>query len=614
MRKDLIIRLLVVSCLVVLTIQFGIRPLFQKDYYIEARKLHSWAEGKLSKEDGIYDVVVVGAEPEGISAAISAARLGAKTLLIVEDGNISATLTRNLYLNFEVQRDSQGNLLNRGIFSEFYSKLGNNFSIGNYSNIIENLLAKEKNNLEIVYGTAVKSVVLKNGVLTGLNADVGGKNELFRGRRYIDATRNGVVLEKCKVPYSVGSQDLNMKESFVPVKLAFMIEGVAWDDVKLVTDNKNNRFYNEIQKYTPGYVYAQISDFKAVNQGEGKVLILGLEIVNVDVANASSISAAYQEAAKEASNITSYLSSRFQVFKNAKVYKIADEFYIPENRHFSGEYTLTVNDLLGNLDFDNKVAMGTGPVEAGKFAEGKNFVVGKPVMYGIPLGCLIPVDVDNLFMVGSKSSYSSLASSSAGNISSGIATGEAAGAVAVYSITRDMTPRDISREKDIKKKQELQRILKRQGMHLPEFNIEQKNNSNWSYASVRQLNTLGLLTSGLDNNYNFDVQARQEDMAILLLNGIYRVSPENYTLELDSRLRPYFVKEKLTRDKAAEILVKMHNGRKNIQEPFKVASEAGYINQVMQLRLKDKQLLTMDDVYYLSAYNIKLFTKKEIKD
>ncbi|MDF2523407.1 MAG: dependent oxidoreductase, partial [Clostridiales bacterium] len=97
MRKDIIIRMLIVSCLVILVFQFGIKPLFQQGYYIEARKLHSWAEGKLTKDDGVYDVVVVGAEPEGISAAISAARLGAKTLLMAEGGSISATLIKNLY-------------------------------------------------------------------------------------------------------------------------------------------------------------------------------------------------------------------------------------------------------------------------------------------------------------------------------------------------------------------------------------------------------------------------------------------------------------------------------------------------------------------------------------
>lgn len=614
MRKDLIIRLLIIGCLGVLVFQFGVKPLFQKEYYIEARKMYSWAEGKLTKEDGIYDVVVVGAEPEGISAAISAARLGAKTLLMAEDGNISTSLAKNLYLDFEVQKDSQGNVLNRGIFSELYSKLGNNFSISDYNNIINKLVDREKNNLEIVYGTKVKSVVMENSKLTALNADVSGKNEIYKGKRFIDATRNGTVLEKCKVPYTVGSQDLNMKGFFAPLKLSFIVEGVKWNDIKALTDKKNTQFYKEIQKYKPGYINAQISDFKAVNQGDGRVLILGLEIANVDVTDASAVSAAYKEAAKEAADFSAYIISRFQEFKKARLLKIADEFYIPENRHYSGEYTLTVNELLENKDFDNKIAMGSSPVEAGKFAGGKHFIVGKPEKYGIPLGTMIPAAADNILMVGSKISYSSLASSGAGNICTSIATGEAAGAVAVYSLTRGMTPREISREKDIDKRQELQKILKRQGMYLPEFKITPKNTTHWSYASVRQLNSLGLLAGGPDNDFNFDAPAKQEDMAILLLNGIYRVSQESYTLELDSRLRPYFVKDKLTRDKAAEILVKMHTGRKDIQQPFKTASEAGYIDQVMQLRLKGKQQLTMDDVYYLAAYNIKLYTKKDIKD
>jgi hypothetical protein len=45
----------------------------------------------------------------------------------------------------------------------------------------------------------------------------------------------------------------------------------------------------------------------------------------------------------------------------------------------------------------------------------------------------------------------------------------------------------------------------------------------------------------------------------------------------------------------------------------KIAKQ-GYINDMMQLRLKEKKNLTMDDVYYLGAYNIKMYTGKDIKD
>ena len=67
-----------------------------------------------------YDVIVVGGEPEGVSAAVSAARNGMKTLLVCEEEALGGLMTLG-ELNFiDMCEGSDGTLLTRGIFKEFY--------------------------------------------------------------------------------------------------------------------------------------------------------------------------------------------------------------------------------------------------------------------------------------------------------------------------------------------------------------------------------------------------------------------------------------------------------------------------------------------------------------
>ncbi|MDP4179973.1 MAG: hypothetical protein Q8942_02650 [Bacillota bacterium] len=153
-------------------------------------------------------------------------------------------------------------------------------------------------------------------------------------------------------------------------------------------------------------------------------------------------------------------------------------------------------------------------------------------------------------------------------------------------------------------------MLKKEGVYLPDTKVKNPNVDNWSYTSVKQLNSLGLISAGANNDYKFDKEATQKDLAALILNGICRLAPEKYSLKLDKRIRPYFTEDGLTIDRAAVILLELNGEAANNKEAYSKACEKGYIDNEMQLRLKDQKIMTMDQVFELSAYNIKLFTGK----
>lgn len=96
-----------------------------------------------------------------------------------------------------------------------------------------------------------------------------------------------------------------------------------------------------------------------------------------------------------------------------------------ESRHIIGEYQLTIDDVLENRDCWDKIAIGSYPVDVQPTAQQTyGTVVGNPDRYAIPYRSIVPLEVENLLVVGRSASYKSLAAGSARVIPIGMAEGE----------------------------------------------------------------------------------------------------------------------------------------------------------------------------------------------
>lgn len=614
--KDKIVKTVLLLITAVLVYQFGVKPMLGKDFYMQLNKENNdWAVKKLVREKDVYDIIVVGEEPEGIAAAVSASRTGAKTLLLSQGEDLGGSICKSLYFDMELNTDANGRVLSKGLFREFYGDLEGRFTVENYRSVMKNKVEGEKN-IDTLYNVKLNSPVIGNGVLTGINVTVNGKKAFYKGKRFIDATQNGDLLKLCGVPYIVGKEDINLKKTFQPQRLNFILSNVKWDEIKVVLNNENiKKFYDVLKEYKPKNSNIGLGSFKLFPQDDDRVVVQVIEAYGIDVMDGKSVTAAYNSAVQEAKRLSEYLKNRLVALSNSRFEKAAESFYTKESVHFIGEHILGVNEALENTDFDDKIALASNAVEINAVNDGyQKYIIGKPVQYSIPLGSLIPLKVDNLLMAGGKISYSSIVSSSANSISVNINTGESAAVAAVYSLVKNITPRELVKKKDIETIKELESLLKRQGIYLPSFKLKNPAVDNWAYTSVRQLNTLGLISGGYKNQYNFDNEAEQKDLAILLLNGVYRLSPDKYSLKLDAGIRPYFTSDVLTRERAGEILLALNGISASPSESYRKACSMGYINNAMKLRLRDQKILTMDQVYELSTYNIKLFTGKLFKD
>ena len=156
-----------------------------------------------------------------------------------------------------------------------------------------------------------------------------------------------------------------------------------------------------------------------------------------------------------------------------------------------------------NRDQWDKIAIGSYPVDVQPtLTQTYGTVVGAPDRYGVPFRCLIPLEVDNLLVVGRSASYTSLAAGSARVIPLGMAEGEAAGVAAAYSIRNNVDFRTMSKDADIIK--QIQNTLKLQGAYLEDFYLPEPVMSHWAYPGVKVLRSLGILDGGYTNDYQLD--------------------------------------------------------------------------------------------------------------
>ncbi len=470
-----------------------------------------------------YDVIVVGTEPEGIAAAVSAARNGMKTLLLGEDQALGGLMTIG-ELNFiDMCESRDGTLLTRGFFSEFYNAVdGSAFDITEARNFFLDTAAAEPM-LTLRTDNDFTAPIMDGTKIVGVTMTENGVEQNYYGSRIIDATVDADVAAAAGVPYTYAGEDIGEKDRQMGVTLVFELSGVNWNKVSMHLNWQ--RFKAEFLKqgnadmgakektawgYTEeGYAYEPQDDlmrlrgFNIARQNNGNVLINALIIFGVDPLSDESKAEGIARGQAEMEYLIPYIRENFKGFENAKLVSTAEQLYVRESRHIIGEYQLTIDDVLENRDQWDKIAIGAYPVDVQPTAtQTYGTVIGSPDRYAIPFRSLVPLDVENLLVVGRSASYMSLAAGSARVIPIGMAEGEAAGVAAAYSINNQMDFRTMTQNQEAIAS--VQNTLKEQGAYLDDFEVHDAIMDHWAYPGVKVLRSLGILDGGYDNDYKLD--------------------------------------------------------------------------------------------------------------
>jgi len=439
-----------------------------------------------------WDVIVVGGGPSGLIAAIAAARLGARTLLVERYGFLGGMPTTACIGPISPFHFGDEQVI-AGIPQQFidrmvdeggstgHAKTTNPHSHGSYVCFYDRQLYKWvalqmvlEAGAEVLFHTFVSEAILEDGAVRGIVVNnKSGRTEL-RAKVVIDASGDGDVAIAAGAQHVLGRAS---DGALQPVTLMFEMSGVDTAALKTYMDSHPEDFWR-MSEIVPmrsfskrlesthfcgqGFVSAvrQAQEAGKLELGRDSVLFWttvrrgvvhfnSTRIAGINGANANDLTRAEIEGRRQVMSLAGFLISHIDCFRDAWLSDTGVQVGVRETRHVIGEYELTEEDVAKGRKFDDVIARGYFPIDihnpkpkAGAVRDGG---VWRDLTdsYDIPYRSLLPVGIDGLLMAGRAISASHEAHASFRTQGGVMAIGHAAGAAAALAVRQAVQPRQL---------------------------------------------------------------------------------------------------------------------------------------------------------------------------
>lgn len=519
-----------------------------------------------------YDVIVVGGEPEGVAAAVSAARNGVKTLLVERREELGGLFTYGMLNFLDIPQGEDGKSVSRGIYEEWHKLVGGQNAFG----IIEAKaaflkLVEDEPNITLLTETDVVESVMDGNQVVGVKLENPNGEYEVKGKTFIDATQDADFAAMVGVPYFTGGEDVGIKDKKMAVTLMIHLKNVNWDGVKETA--KSEKFGVAEVMDTVAWGFSKLHyDYQPVEENtrlrglnlvriNDEYYINALQIFGIDGLDEDSKKEAIEKGKRETEHILAFLRAEFPGFENAEIASIPTELYVRETRHIWAEYQLSMADVWMNKDHWDNIGYGAYPVDVqAQTPQDYGFVISDPKQYAIPFRSIVPKEIDGLLVVGRSAGFSSLAAGSARVVPTGMVTGEAAGVAAALAIDSGISFRDMS--KDETEIEVLRERLEKQGAFVKHIETDYPYMGEWFDKSIQTLINYGLVVGGYSNDLKVEDPATRHSFVNMLKGAIYRANPEKaaeISGEIESVYAEVFSKDNgpLELDDAASIVARL---------------------------------------------------------
>jgi len=435
-----------------------------------------------------YDVIVAGGGPSGVVAAIAAARLNVRVLLIERYGFLGGNATIGLpLLGFH---DASGKQIIKGIAQEFVDRLidiggspghvpvnaGHMATITPVDPEAVKLISQEmvlQEGADLLLHTWVSSVDVIDNNIKQLHIVNKSGPQILKGSIYIDATGDGDIAAEAGVPYSLGDENKQCQ----PMTLMFAMANVNIEKVSKYINKEiclnpniegNNKFARILHLAGDfGSWDKFINKEKLFSHNEHKMWIIPIQEGRVYIntikvtknsTNAAELTEAEITGRREAFRIANFLNRYIPGFEKAYISTTAHQIGIRESRRINGLYRLNKEDIIEGRKFYDAVVYNGYPVDMHDTnGQGSSFsYVKNKGFYQIPYRCLLPQKINNLIVTGRCISSTREAMSSARVMAPCMGLGQAAGVAAALSYKSQKRPSqiNISNLKEVLKKQQ----------------------------------------------------------------------------------------------------------------------------------------------------------------
>lgn len=418
---------------------------------------------------GSYDVLVAGAGPAGICAAVAAARQGAKVALVERYGVVGGNLTAGYVgpilgmVGRGTMRDEIVRLL--GVpDNDMIGRTGKAHDIEQAKRALTELIAREA--IDVYLQSAVYDVIREGSAVRGLKLATNEGPLALRGRVVVDATGDAVVSYLAGASIEKGRDDGLMQ----PATLEFTIDGVDEqrgvicigdvDDVEL----NGERFLDFCRRCAdegklPEHL-AAVRLHPTTHAGQRQVNTT--QINGVDSTHVADLFRAEVELRRQIGLLVDFLRANLPGYEHCRCISSGTTLGVRESRRVMGDYVITAEELAQGKRFDDVVVHRAefivdihNPAGAGQAEAQIQYC--KP--YDLPYRCFLPRGIENLLTAGRCISGTHRAHASYRVMSICMAMGEAVGIAAALSARKGCTPRAL----DVA---ELQRTMCDKGIEL----------------------------------------------------------------------------------------------------------------------------------------------------
>ncbi len=392
-----------------------------------------------------YDVAVIGGGSAGLAAAVTAARTGARVVLVERHGFLGGMGTAALVHTFcglYLLRDEPGAVpANPGFATEMAERMTAATGMGpvrmgrvdvllqhpvEFVRIADELVAAEKT-LQVRLHAEVEAVVWKTDHWNvKLARGAGG----FSARSLVDATGDAVI----STLYHRCSAEMTERPRLQRPAYLFGVQGLRdFDDAARL--HTSGLLVEGVRQGLIPQAALGLSFRASGREAEvfGSLDLTGGETAaDYDPLDSGCLTRLEIQGRAIAGQVVRYLVSRADLWRRAYISHWPLRAGVRESRRWVGDYVLTGEDILAGRRFEDEIALATWPMELRETTKGPKLrypVDNRPC--GIPLRCLRPRWTENLWTAGRCISADHEAQASIRVMGTCFATGEAAGRAAL---------------------------------------------------------------------------------------------------------------------------------------------------------------------------------------
>ena len=393
------------------------------------------------------DVVVCGGGTAGVAAAVTAGRMGLKTVMVERSGMPGGMVTHHIYgiqdcgMKGGFVREFMGFVEKQGLCETRYPRRGhtyNRFSVPFY---LDELL--DDAGVQPIYLSMAVSPLLNDNRLEGVIIESKSGRTAVCAPVVVDATGDGDIAVRAGAGYNMGRAGDGACQSMSMAAVFFEYNGEVIPDKKVFGDMLAEAERSAGGSFKLDSTYRRLIPLPCAET----TTQIGVSVHGYDATDADSLSLALIELRRRMRDYNAFLSNEMEPFRNAVLGPVSAIPGVRESRRIICDDSVTREDVMSGRRREDGLFTVTQSIDIHRrVSDDPDIILEKVQPYHLPYGAMLPRGLENLLVAGrciggeheSLGSYRIAADC--------FAMGEAAGIAASLALERSCTVREIPGE------------------------------------------------------------------------------------------------------------------------------------------------------------------------